>query len=787
MTEEITVRVVPEIDEAEAQRAMDRALRPRDSRGRFLRLGRQLAEDVAGGLEAGLRAGADAAAPMEEAARGITDGLTDAAAGAQRLTGNVSGVARALYSAASVAGGILQNEFRGLTDAARHLQSQLGELEELEEAQEGVQALAMTFGRLGTAGEESFEQIANPARRLRAQMLAARDAAAQINSPLTAINDELLIMAGQMQNAVAKFMPMLKLAAGVGVGIAAVAAAGALVVGAFASAVRAWGELDKRMGDALRRLDTEWKKLGASIAAALLGGSREGAESVSALSQALIDLRGWVEANAEAFRAAWVFAVDLASAAALVLTFWLGSVKILIMEIADVAIGATRALAAFAVGSSRLVGEFFRLREELGQWFRQVTGLDAALKRLADSISDAFNRLASAVRGTLAAVFGEAKSQTANTFTLIKQGFIALMSALGSVVEGLFAPLVRVILDGLRSIALTAAEVAREVFAFLGLDDALARVEESWARIQGISRDFKANLASAFDFKNTIAATQDLKGELLAIDKIADGLKGTGGGGLLLESEKAKGGGKDSLKAAMGAASARLEAARAQALEGVSLSPLGMIERQGAGVQQTLGGAGAELGIGWKKAREEMEGAVKAQQALQIESMWIDGGLTAIKMLGQAFADLGGQVMETLGVFAAGGGTLKGFADGILDTFSNLSSSLGKFFVELGGVMLVAGDPLGLAVIAGGLALQGLAGFLGEKGSGNAGGSKGGGGGRGRDVGAADRLTGNLPRRSAEAQETTLNVYIDGHQVATATADRQRRALRLGPAGGVLR
>ena len=81
-----------------------------------------------------------------------------------------------------------------------------------------------------------------------------------------------------------------------------------------------------------------------------------------------------------------------------------------------------------------------------------------------------------------------------------------------------------------------------------------------------------------------------------------------------------------------------------------------------------------------------------------------------------------------VGGFAAGVGTLSELGDAILDTFADLASNIGDFFLKWGMLEVLVNPALGAAMIAGAIGLKAFGGFLAGKGSGNRGSGRGGGG-----------------------------------------------------------
>lgn len=704
MTEEITLRVGLEVNETETQAALARALRPRDIRGRFTRLG----EEAARGLEQGLRNNPPVIPPP------IT-------APAER---QLSLVAQRIRAAAEVAGTMLEGALYGAGQEAEALANRLKQIEQLEEAEEGVRALAATFGRLGTAGEEAFAQIADPARRMRVQLQAAEDAANRLNSPLTRVGDDVLELTGRVQNYLARAAPFQQFfqtvrpfLVPVAMGVAAVGAAVIATGAAVASYVTGAGAKYWQTQTDLVKVSTELERQQGRLSLAVgqfaveASGAEQSGKRFAAVLELLADAQTEInqseEDHSDLITGLKVgFGALIPPIGGAILTYEL------LAATGDKAVEMTQglrgeneaAIEGFAVLSQQLEIQKIRLEEQ-----------KAAL---------------------------EAEIKTGNLSTQEKQDRIRIYNEL----------------------------LTKEKILAAAIEDARARSTSLIDRLQALRASLtglKGDFASAAD-----AALGFAKRAGESILRVMTPRKGTQAGG---------GGGSKPASPFMAEASEGLTGG-AVGLGGqpsFALSSLDPFVRGGAlGVgagQQpqgfSLAERGAQLGEAWKSAVPAFQAAAEAQARIVQEGLRMDGLNTTVQSLVTGFADLGGQVAETLGVFAAGGGTLKGFGDAMLDTFSGLAGKLGDYYIALGIAMTAALDPIGPAVFLGGLGLKAVAGFLGQKGSGNAGG--------GRSGGAAGRAAGDrvpfLSRTSQEKpQETTVNVIIDGDRIARQTGERAR-------------
>lgn len=221
--------------------------------------------------------------------------------------------------------------------------------------------------------------------------------------------------------------------------------------------------------------------------------------------------------------------------------------------------------------------------------------------------------------------------------------------------------------------------------------------------------------------------------------------RGGGGGGARRRREERR---AAEIAAITGPATTGLEFALQRAAErGVGA--------QAQGAASPIGQANAQLTETARLLGEIDTQALATRGAMDNLAQSVGGALA------QSFLDLGSTVGVALGQFAIGASSLAEFGQAIQGLFSDLSSTIGDFFLKTGLGMLFINPGAGAGLIAAGIGLKALSGILGGAGAG--GGSRGSGGGAAAASTDPSRFL--RPERSMEPSVTNLKVVILGEEI----------------------
>jgi hypothetical protein len=161
------------------------------------------------------------------------------------------------------------------------------------------------------------------------------------------------------------------------------------------------------------------------------------------------------------------------------------------------------------------------------------------------------------------------------------------------------------------------------------------------------------------------------------------------------------------------------------------------------------------------------EGAVRAAEAWRVAAGVFHDARDAAAGLAGSLADVAA---------AIGSGELKmsNFGAAMKSAFGSALVDLGKGYTLQGAAMILAGDPVGIPLVAAGLALSAYGGTL----------SKRGGGGGGSPVGSAGavsgaaRAAGQAPR--TERRETTAVLRVGERELSATVSDMASDGERRG-------
>lgn len=666
--------------------------------GRFDKLGKQITTALG-----------KATKPAEK----FNDPLEDIKITLDDIKGNdaMSELARRLLVGQEMAFGQAEG-LKTVIKVAQQMKEEIGQLEELEELQEGFEALFQVTGRFGEEAADTFNQIGDPAERMRASVEGAAMALKLSQTPVARLGDKVLLLKGKFQILMGLFTPFAFLLTPLKIALAGAAAGFGLLAGASALFL----VKNKRTNEEVEKLTRSFKAMTANIGRAITGGEN--------FVGVLKVLQRWVKMVDDRVVSMSDAIARFAAKAAIEVV---GSIQDLVREFGLFYIVLKMGAPVFEWFRRRFDQMINGIKKTWAQFQKDMllflSAGDSDLQKIIQKVfhiptlSDLNAQINKAEHGLKQAGKAAASINMGKAWSAAQEDVNALTNELG-IMRSAFKKIEDEGTKGARVLGSAfdkTKKKARETAMFIeSVFDSMFGIDmlNNLNRLAKIELDrlktLKEMRTSVFHINDALTKTLALEGEIT------------------FQMSKA-----------------RMEAQR-------------MLE-----IRTTMGG-------GFRASFEDTLGITKMQDGLltlkTFGEVMADLGKNVGSVVANSFVELGSSVAGAFGEMAAGVMTLKAFGDSILDFFGNLASQIGKFFIQTGIGMLFIDPFAGAGLMAAGLALSFMGGILGGKGSGNA---KGSGGGRSskdkRQIFDVDRRF----RKDPEERQKSFNieVVIAGEQI----------------------